>query len=55
MLQDEVNRGLISKIFSKKKEPKLAKYAIHKVLIKLKVELPEEYTIREHLPFYWRG
>ena len=53
MLQDEVISGLISQIFSKKKDLKLAKYAIHKVLFKLKVELPEDSTIREHLPFYW--
>jgi hypothetical protein len=53
MLQDEVIGGLISQIFSRKKDLKLAKYAIHKVLFKLKVELPEGSTIREHLPFYW--
>ncbi len=53
MLQDEVISGLISQIFSRKKDLKLAKYAIHKVLFKLKVELPEDNALREHLPFYW--
>ncbi len=50
---DKVLRGLIGHIFSEKKNLKIPKYSIHKVLFKLKVDLPEENFIKNCLPFYW--
>lgn len=50
---DEVLSGLISQIFSEKKDLKIPKYSIHKVLFKLKVDLPEVNSIKNCLPFYW--
>lgn len=51
--RDEVLGGLISHIFSENKSLRIPKYSIHKVLFKLKVELPEENSIKDFLPFYW--
>ncbi len=50
---DRVLQGLITQIFQSARDNKLPKYAIHKVLFRLKMELPDENSIKNHLPFYW--
>lgn len=52
MNREEIIRGLIQNIFFYTKV-KLTKTAIHKILFKLRTELPEGHQVRTCLPFYW--
>lgn len=52
MNREEIIRGLIQNIFSYT-SVKLTKTAIHKILFKLRTDLPEGHEVRSCLPFYW--
>ena len=52
MNREETIRGLIKNIFFYT-NVKLTKTAIHKILFKLRTELPEGHQVRNCLPFYW--
>lgn len=50
---DRVLQGLITQIFLRKKDNQLPKYAIHKILFKLQLELPNDNSVKKRIPFYW--
>lgn len=50
--KDALNH-LIAHLFKVKYNTRLTKTHIHKILFKLKLELPENNPLRDHLPFYW--
>lgn len=52
MNREEIIRGLINNIFLQT-NVKLTKTAIHKILFKLRTDLPVGHSIRSCLPFYW--
>lgn len=53
MLQSEVVSHLIQQIYRGRPNLKLPKTAVHKLLFKVRVALPEDDPIRKNLPFYW--
>jgi len=53
MPPSEVVPGLIQQIYRVRPDLKLSKTAIHKILFKVRVTLPESDPDRKHLPFYW--
>jgi len=50
--RNKIVQALITRIF-KNKNILLTRIKIHKILFKLKVELPEHNTMKDYLPFYW--
>lgn len=50
--RNKIVKALITRIFMNK-DILLTRLKIHKILFKLKVELPEYNTMKDYLPFYW--